>query len=167
MSGPAVLRVQDVEWQLLHALCASFGLHLHAVAAGAPIPGSYWGADEAGLVDDGLWVRPDTPLHSLLHEGCHWIVMDPRKRPGMHTDASDSQIEENATCYLQILLADQVPGFGRARALSDMDAWGYSFRLGSAAAWFAMDAQDARDFLLRHHLIDTHDQPQFRVRTEV
>ena len=26
--------------------------------------------------------------------------------------------------------------------------WGYSFRLGSAAAWFAEDAEDARDWLI-------------------
>ncbi len=26
----------------------------------------------------------------------------------------------------------------------DMDEWGYSFRLGSAANWFAEDAEDAR-----------------------
>jgi hypothetical protein len=28
-----------------------------------------------------------------------------------------------------------------------MDAWGYSFRLGSARAWFEQDAEDARAFL--------------------
>ncbi len=28
-----------------------------------------------------------------------------------------------------------------------MDAWGYSFRLGSTRAWFEGDAQDARAWL--------------------
>jgi hypothetical protein len=35
-----------------------------------------------------------------------------------------------------------------------MDEWGYSFRLGSAAVWFAEDADDARDWLIRHGLLD-------------
>jgi hypothetical protein len=31
--------------------------------------------------------------------------------------------------------------------MADMDAWGYSFRLGSTRAWFEHDADDARVFL--------------------
>jgi hypothetical protein len=59
----------------------------------------------------------------------------------------DSQHEEDAACYLQILLADSLAGVGRARLMDDMDAWGYTFRLGSARAWFENDAEDAREFL--------------------
>jgi hypothetical protein len=91
--------------------------------------------------------------------------MDPAKRPNMHTDASDSELEENATCYLQILLADHVCGFGGARALTDMDVWGYSFRLGSARAWFETDASDAIAFLRSHGLMDASAKPTFRIRT--
>ena len=36
---------------------------------------------------------------------------------------------------------------GIERAFADMDAWGYSFRLGSARAWFEQDAEDAADYL--------------------
>ena len=77
-----------------------------------------------------------------------------------------STCEESAVCYLQILLADQIAGFGRARMLADMDAWGYTFRLGSAQAWFEQDATDARDWLLQNRLIDarrTTDWPCARV----
>jgi hypothetical protein len=35
-----------------------------------------------------------------------------------------------------------------------MDEWGYTFRLGSAAAWFREDAEDARQWLMHHGLID-------------
>jgi hypothetical protein len=69
-------------------------------------------------------------------------------------------------CYLQILLADRLPGFGRARMLADMDAWGYSFRLGSARRWFEEDAQDARDWLLSHGLITADEQPTWTSRIE-
>ena len=53
---------------------------------------------------------------------------------------------------------------GLERALSDMDAWGYSFRLDSAKAWFEQDAADAQDWLLQNNLIDMHDRPLFRLR---
>jgi hypothetical protein len=82
-----------------------------------------------------------------LHEACHLIVAPAERLASIHTDASDSQAEEDAACYLQILLADALPGVGRERLMADMDAWGYTFRLGSARAWFERDAQDARDFL--------------------
>ncbi len=37
---------------------------------------------------------------------------------------------------------------------ADMDAWGYSFRLGGAAAWFGSDADDARAWLVREGILD-------------
>jgi hypothetical protein len=42
----------------------------------------------------------------------------------------------------------------RQQIYADMDQWGYSFRLGSAAAWFEQDAADARSWLLEHGVID-------------
>jgi hypothetical protein len=52
-------------------------------------------------------------------------------------------------------LADAIPGVGRERLMADMDAWGYSFRLGSTKAWFERDAEDARNWLLQHGLLPT------------
>ena len=142
-----VLRLGDIGFGPAAALLASHGLHRQAVPEGEAIPGSYWGECEAGLIGTTVYARPDTPVHSLLHEACHLIVMPPERRAGVHTDATDSVPEEDATCYLQILLADQLPGVGRERLMADMDAWGYTFRLGSARAWFEQDAEDARAFL--------------------
>jgi len=48
-----------------------------------------------------------------------------------------------------------LPHVGRERLFTDMDAWGYSFRLGSSRAWFAQDAEDARAWLLQHGIIDS------------
>ena len=45
------------------------------------------------------------------------------------------------------MLADALAGVGRERLMRDMDEWGYSFRLGSARAWFERDADDARAWL--------------------
>ncbi|HAX36381.1 MAG: hypothetical protein A2X76_09845 [Lysobacterales bacterium GWF1_69_6] len=148
-----VLRLGDIGFGPAAALLASHGLHLQAVPEGEPIPGSYWGECEAGLIGTTVYARPDTPVHSLLHEACHLIVMPPDRRARVHTDATDSVPEEDATCYLQILLADQLPGVGRERLMADMDAWGYTFRLGSARAWFEADAEDARAFLATRHLL--------------
>ncbi|MES2403300.1 MAG: hypothetical protein V4567_03060 [Pseudomonadota bacterium] len=150
MTGPlsiSVLRLADVGFEAPAALLAQHGLELVRVESDAPIPGSFWGEPEAGVIASTVYARADTPVHSLLHEACHLLVADPAKRASIHTDASDSLEEEDATCYLQIVLAEDLPGFGRARALADMDAWGYSFRLGSARAWFEHDAEDARRFL--------------------
>ena len=68
----------------------------------------------------------------LLHEACHYICMAPERRAGFDRDAGGDDLEESAVCYLQVLLADELPGVGRERLCADMDAWGYSFRLGNA-----------------------------------
>lgn len=159
-----VLRLADLGCAAVRALLAHFGLELVLLDAGTEIPGSYWGECEAGLIGARLYARPDTPLHSILHEACHWITCTPERRAQMHTNAADTEEEEGASCYLQILLGALLPGFGCARALADMDAWGYSFRLGSAGAWFERDAEDARAWLLEHGLITTEGEVSYRLR---
>lgn len=159
-----VLLLSDLNTADVERLLARFGLRLVMLADGSEIPGSYWGECEAGLVADGLYARLDTPLHSILHEACHWITCTPERRATVHTDAADTEEEEGATCYLQILLADDIPGFGRERALADMDAWGYSFRLGSARAWFEQDAEDACAWLQAEGLIAADQSCHYRVR---
>jgi hypothetical protein len=132
----------------LTALLSRYGLGIEWRAAGAAIPGSYWGESEAGLVGDTLYLRPDTPLQSALHEAAHYICMDDERRTRLARDAGGDDPEECAVCYLQILLADELPGAGCARLCADMDAWGYTFRHGSARVWFETDADDARLWLL-------------------
>ena len=146
-AGAGVLCLRDIAFADAAALLARHGLDLVRVDDGAPIPGSYWGEPEAGIIASTVHARGDTPVHSLLHEACHLIVLPPERRALVHTDATDSVPEEDATCYLQIVLADALPGVGRERLMRDMDAWGYSFRLGSTRAWFEGDAADARAWL--------------------
>ncbi|HEV2538780.1 MAG TPA: hypothetical protein VGU03_03650 [Frateuria sp.] len=147
MNAPTVLRLADIGYATPAALLSRLGLSLQRVPAGQPIPGSYWGEEEAGIIGTAVYARDDTPVHSLLHEACHLLVLPPERRAQVHTDATDSVEEEDATCYLQILLADELAGVGRARLMADMDAWGYSFRLGSTQAWFEQDAAEALAFL--------------------
>jgi hypothetical protein len=148
-----MLTLADIAFADAQRLLARHGLVLARVDADAPIPGSYWGEPEAGVIANTVYVRADTPVHSLLHEACHLIVAPPERRAAIHTDASDSQAEEDATCYLQILFGDDLPGVGRTRVMRDMDEWGYTFRLGSACAWFEHDAEDAREWLEQHGLL--------------
>lgn len=161
---PWVLRWSAAPQGALRALLARLGLQVRDCARDDPIPGSYWEAPEAGLIGESLYVRPDTPVHSLLHEACHFLCMDPQRRAELHTDAGGDYAEEDAVCYLQILLADLIPSIGSGRMLQDMDAWGYTFRLGSARAWFEEDARDARDWLHRHGLIDDAGRLTWSVR---
>jgi hypothetical protein len=148
----------------LELLLDRYGLVLTLVAPGEVIPGSFWGEREAGLIGAKLYARLDTPVHSVLHEGAHFICMTPERRAGLDTDAGGDDAEENAVCYLQILLAGSLPQIGRERMCRDMDEWGYSFRLGSAAAWFTQDAADARAWLIRQQLIDTDERLTYAVR---
>jgi len=90
--------------------------------------------------------------------------MDAERRSALHTDAGGGYDEENGVCYLQLLLADHIPDFGRERMFADMDEWGYTFRLGSARAWFGQDAADARQWLRDHDLTDAFDTPTWRLR---
>ena len=140
-------RIDEPMLAALRALLGPSGLRLHRVPPDAEIPGSYWGGAEAGLIGDTLFWRADTPLHSVLHEAAHWVCMTPPRRATLERDAGGDEAEESAVCYLQILWADVLPGTSAARVMSDMDAWGYSFRLGSAARWFHEDADDARQLL--------------------
>jgi hypothetical protein len=155
-----MLTLADTGFDAPAALLARYGLRLARVADGAPIPGSYWGEPEAGLVGTTVHARADTPLHSLLHEAAHLIVLPAGRRGQVHTDATDSIEEEDAACVLQALLGDALPGVGAARILADMDAWGYSFRLGSAAAYVEHDADGAWAWLQARGLVD----PQRRLR---
>ncbi len=148
----------------LAELLGRFGLTLERVADGAPIPGSWFGDPEAGIIGLTVLVRGDTPAHSALHESCHLICMDEVRRATLHTDAGGGYDEENGVCYLQILLAEYLMGMGRERMLADMDRWGYTFRLGSARAWFENDAEDAQAWLLAHGLIDAQERPTWQLR---
>lgn len=142
-----------------------YGMQLTLVAPEEIIPGSYWGESEAGLKGDRLYARLDTPIHSVLHEASHYICMTPERRAGLDRDAGGDDPEEAAVCYLQLLLADQIPGVGRERLASDMDEWGYSFRLGDTRSWLAADAQDSRAWLIEHGVLDESDRLTGQLRT--
>ncbi|MEM9404160.1 MAG: hypothetical protein AAGA44_16955 [Pseudomonadota bacterium] len=143
---------------------ARFDIALKLIDDDAEIPASFWGAPEAGVIGQRVIARGDTPVHSILHEAGHVICMSGRRRAALVRDAGGNDIEESAVCYLQILLADFIDGAGRTRLMQDMDRWGYSFRLGSTAAWFSADAEDARRFLLLHGLIDARNRPTWALR---
>ena len=149
---------------VLQQVLGQYDMRICWVDDGDSIPGSHWGESEAGLIANKLYVRDDTPLHSALHEACHYVCMDEVRRSQLHTDAGGGYDEENAVCYLQVVLSDYFPEVNRARAFSDMDDWGYSFRLGSAKAWFDNDASDAKTWLLDKNIINEGDVPTWCVR---
>lgn len=159
-----MLRLGKTDRSAVSGLLAKFGLDLRLSEPGADIPGSYWGESEAGLQGATLLARLDTPMHSVFHEAAHYICMSPERRVGLDRDAGGDEAEENAVCYLQVLLAEQIRGCDRASAWRDMDEWGYSFRLGNARAWFEQDAQDARAWLQAAGIIDAAEKLTGRLR---
>jgi hypothetical protein len=154
MATDNVLTLADIAFDDVATLLARFGLAFVLVGDGEPIPGSYWGESEAGIIGSTVHARSDTPVHSLLHEACHLIVLAPERRATVHTDATDSIEEEDAVCVLQALLGDALAGVGYEQVLADMDAWGYTFRLGSARAYVEHDAEDAWAWLRARGLVD-------------
>lgn len=161
-----IVRLCELEPQALQGLLHPYGLIIKTVDNTQDIPGSFWGDEEAGLIGNTLYVRADTPIHSALHEACHYICMDSARRHNLDTNAGGNYDEENAVCYLQILLANYLPPLNKTRMMADMDAWGYSFRLGSTARWFHEDAEDARNWLIKKGIIDKAGTPTWKLRLD-
>ena len=159
-----VLLCSDIKLDHLQNLLVRYGMVVKTVAHNENIPGSFWQPPEAGLVGNVLYIRDDTPVHSALHETCHYICMDQQRRVNLDTDAGGGYEEENGVCYLQILLSEHIAEMGRERMFSDMDEWGYSFRLGSSRAWFEQDAEDAVAWLQQSGLIDNNIEPAWKLR---
>jgi len=163
-SNDPVLQVSDVESDIVDQLLGRYGITLELLPDAAPITASFWGEPEAGVVGRQVFVRADTPVHSMLHEACHIICMSAERRDSLYRDAGGNDLEESAVCYLQVVLADTMVGVGRARLMQDMDSWGYSFRFGSTECWFTDDADDARTWLIDEGLLTDENQPVFRLR---
>ncbi len=153
-----MLTLSDIGFEAPRQLLARYRLELIQVEANTPIPGSFWGECEAGVIGSQVFARLDTPVHSLLHEACHLIVLPEEKRADVHTDATDSVAEEDAVCVLQAILGDELPSVGRESIWADMDEWGYTFRLGSAKAYFENDAHTAFQFLVDKKIINSRHQ---------
>ena len=158
-----VMRLCEFSPVQMSQFLARYQIEMRLCASDTLIPGSYWGDDEAGLIGHRLYARENTPIHSILHEAGHYICVDPARRACLERDAGSDNAEESAVCYLQVLLADEIPEVGRERMFDDMDAWGYSFRLGSTRAWFEHDASDALDWLIQHKLVQ-NQRPNFQLR---
>jgi len=159
-----MLLISDLNFDPVAELLGKFELVLELVDDGKTINGSYWGEPEAGVSGNRVYVRSDTPVHSLLHETCHVICMTPDRRQKLKGGAGGDDIEECAVCYLQIVLADELAGAGRDRLMQDMDDWGYSFRLGSTRRWFEEDAEDAEAWLRAQGLIEARGRPTYQLR---
>ena len=156
--------LNNISFGSLTTLLRKYQLSLTEVKREQDIPHSYWGAPEAGRLKTTMYVRADTPIHSVLHETAHYICMPPQRREAASTDAKGSLLEENASCYLQIILADYINGMNRHILMNDMDSWGYSFRLGSAARWFYADSDDAYEWLVAQNILTPSSIPSWQLR---
>lgn len=161
-----IVTCADLPAEALATLLLPYQLDIHWVDSTTDIPGSFWGESEAGLIENKLYLQPLTPVHSALHEACHYICMDTSRRTNLDTNAGGDYDEENAVCYLQLLLSDYLDGYDHQQQFSDMDEWGYSFRLGSAQRWFEEDAEDAKQWLIEQKLINNREIPLWQLRKQ-
>lgn len=163
-SNSSVLACADIGRDAIKQFLTCYGIAVEWLAASCSIAGSFWGEPQAGIVGQQVFVRPDTLVHSLLHEVCHIICMTPARRDTLHGNAGSDNLEETAVCYLQVILADYLPGVGRERLMQDMDTWGYSFRNGSTEHWFFGDAEDAVAWLIGEAVLSAAGEPVFKLR---
>jgi hypothetical protein len=152
------------QYTFLAELLSRYQIQINQVCEGKTIPGTWFGEPEAGIIKNQLYIRSDTPVHSALHESCHYICMDAQRRKNLDTNAAGGYDEENAVCFLQILLADYLPDMNKEKMMFDMDEWGYTFRLGSAKRWFYEDAEEVEAWLLSHKLIHSDKTPTWQLR---
>jgi len=89
-----VLRFNECDQQALLNLLKALGMRTQLVSDEATIPGSFWGDEEAGLIGNAIYIRADTPVHSALHEACHFVCMDEQRREALHTNAGGDADEE-------------------------------------------------------------------------
>ena len=155
---------KDLNSSAVANVLSNYDIQINCLKFDSNIPHSFWGAPEAGRIRNQLYIRDDTPVHSILHESGHYICMPEKQRSDAQVDAKGSAMEENATCYLQVLLADYIQGYNRYHLLRDMDTWGYSFRLGSASIWFNEDAEEVKNWLLNHGIINHHGEITWQYR---
>lgn len=161
-----ILTIADIQLAQLQSVLGKYNLTVHLVDENQKIPGSWFGETEAGIIENNLYIRNDTPVHSALHEASHYICMAPERRDKLHTNAGGDYDEENGVCYLSLLLSNYIDGFGIDRMFSDMDEWGYTFRLGSSKAWFEEDAKEVFDWLLSHNIISKDGDPDWKLRSK-
>ena len=159
-----MLLISDLAFDSVTGLLKKYKLSIELIPDEQTINGSFWGEPEAGVVGNRVFVRSDTPVHSLLHETCHIVCMTPERRQKLNGDAGGDDLEESAVCYLQIVLADELAGAGKKRLMRDMDDWGYSFRLGSSRRWFDDDAEDAQAWLRTQGLLQADTRPTYQLR---
>jgi hypothetical protein len=157
--------IGDFENKELHNLINKYHLELQILADDEPIPASFWGEPEAGLIGKTIFVKKATPLHSMFHELSHLICMTEGRRLSVNKDAKSDDEEESAVCYLQILLGDLLTGVSSNLLMKDMDDWGYSFRLGSTQAWFQDDSCDSKKWLQKENILNEKGNITWSLRT--
>ena len=91
----SVLLCNEINITNLQSLLARYALDINIIEDSQDIPGSFWKPPEAGLISNTLYIRNDTPVHSALHETCHYICMDKQRREHLDTDAGGTAIEED------------------------------------------------------------------------
>src|SRR5690625_8003398 len=92
----SVLRLDELPPGAAENLLQRYGLNLQTVAEGQPIPGTFWGEPEAGIIGGTVAARPDTAGQSLPHEAGHPPARTPVRRPHIPTGPRRDQPNHHA-----------------------------------------------------------------------
>jgi len=119
--GIDVLLVNAIDRLPLEVMLDRYGLAFVLAAPEEVIPGSYWGEREAGLM--GSRSSPGSTRRCIrcctgraISSACR-----PSGRAGLDTDAGGDDAEENAVCYLQILIGGRA---AECRERADVPRYG-------------------------------------------
>ena len=94
-----MLLISDLSFDSVAVLLGKYKLSIELIPGDQTINGSFWGEPEAGVVGNRVFVRGDTPVHSLLHETCHIVCMTPERRQKLKGDAGgDDLVKQGMIC---------------------------------------------------------------------
>src|SRR3569833_2073887 len=75
-----VVTCGEIQLSALQDVLSPYGIDVLPVPDAQPIPGTHFGDPEAGLIAHRLYIRSATPVHSALHDACHYLCMASARR---------------------------------------------------------------------------------------
>jgi len=139
-----------------------YGLSLHLVAPDEVIPARI-GASARRADGIQIFARLDTAGAFGAARGRPFYLHDAGTARRLGYRCRRRSCGRECVCYLQIILAQSLPNVGRERMCRDMDEWAIRSGWEAPRSGSIQDAEDARDWLMRHGVLDSQSRPTYAV----